>query len=214
MPVQAAGREERRFGQVEVGNEQARLAVRLPAEHGPVGARHSGGAGGAFDGAVDGGEEAGIFGGAAEGGLLVEGVGGIGEGRRAIAAGLGLVVVRMEDHLRAAEGGPANGLGIAPAFVANGDAEGQRAGLEDATLGAGRVAGLFGGVELDLVLKAADPAVGVDDQRGEPELVIDEAFRAEDNGDLALGGRGGDGLPGVVEEVGVRSAPTARYPGT
>ena len=58
---------------------------------------------------------------------------------RPIAAGLGLVEVRMEDDVRAVARGPAHGLRIAPALVADGDAERQRAGREDATAGAGAI---------------------------------------------------------------------------
>jgi hypothetical protein len=49
----------------------------------------------------------------------------------------------MEDDLGAVADGPANGFGVAPAFVADGDAEGEVAGLEDLAGLAGGVSSLF-----------------------------------------------------------------------
>ena len=108
---------------------------------------------------------AGVLGGAAQRRLLVKRVRGIGERRRPIAARLGFVEVRMEHDVRAAPRGPADRLRIAPALVADRDAERQRAGLEHAAPGARRVGALLRWIELHLVLEAGDRSVAVDDQR-------------------------------------------------
>ena len=50
--------------------------------------------------------------------------------------------------------------------MADRDAESQRASFERAASGAGRVRGLFRGVDLDLVLKAGERSVLIDHQRG------------------------------------------------
>jgi len=53
-------------------------------------------------------------------------------------------------------------------------------------------------------IRRSVPGVGVDDQGGGAEGGFDEAFGAEDHGDvLAGGGRGENGV-GVAEESGVR----------
>src|SRR5947209_1758432 len=56
----------------------------------------------------------------------------IGETRGPVTAGLGFVEMRVEHDLCAVPGGPADRFRIAPTFMANGDSECQRAGLEKA----------------------------------------------------------------------------------
>ena len=82
----------------------------------------------------------------------MEGVGGVGKGLGLVAAGFGFVKMGVEDDVGASAGGPADCLRVAPAFVADGDAELQVAALEEMALGAGGVGFVLGGVELDLVL--------------------------------------------------------------
>lgn len=52
-------------------------------------------------------------------------------------AGFGFVEVGMEDNVGTATGGPADGFRVAPAFVADGDAQGKGIDFEDTTVGAG-----------------------------------------------------------------------------
>jgi hypothetical protein len=60
-----------------------------------------------------------------------------------VAARLCNVGVRMEDDLRAALRGPAHGFRVAPPFVADRDAEGQRTALEETSPVAARVGDLL-----------------------------------------------------------------------
>src|SRR5271157_2879334 len=106
-------------------------------------------------------EKAGVLGGAAQGCFLMESVRGIGETRRPVTAGLGFVDMRVEHDLRAAPRSPSDRFRIAPAFMANGDAECQRAGLKNAPLGAGRRGAVLAGVELDFVLEAGNGSIAI-----------------------------------------------------
>ena len=113
----------------------------------------------------------------------------------------------MEDDLGAQlRTSPANGFGVTPTFVADGDAEGERAGAEDA---AGWCRGcrspLPWGAQLDLVLKAERllPSRSMMRAVGEEGVVVGDAFGAEDDGEVGAAGGGGDGLVGVGEEGGV-----------
>jgi hypothetical protein len=109
----------------------------------------------------------------------------------------------VEDDLGAVADGPANGLGIAPAFMADGDAEGEVSGAENVPGLAGGVGVLFLGGELDFVLEAGDGAVAMDDEDGGAEGVVHETFGSKDNGDVGAAGGVGDGLVGAIEEGGV-----------
>ena len=97
----------------------------------------------------------------------MERVRGIGESRGPVTAGLGFVEMRVEHDVCAVPGGPADRFRIAPTFMADGDAECQRAGLENPPAGTGRIDALLGGIELDFVLETGDRSVSIDDQRGE-----------------------------------------------
>src|SRR6202043_3032381 len=109
------------------------FSVGLIAEQSAVGAHDRRGAGGAGAGAVDRRDVASVFGGSAQYGFFVE--------------------VGMEDDLRTAPGGPADGFRITPAFMADGDAEGQRTRIEDLAATAGRIGALFGRIDLNFVLE-------------------------------------------------------------
>ena len=109
--------------------------------------------------------------------------------------------------------GPADRFRIAPAFMADRDAERQRTGLENAPPGARRIGALLGGIDLDFVLEAGDRSVSIDDQRGGQQRAVDDAFGAENDRDVAFRGGRGDGGPGAFEERRVgRRHPLARRP--
>ena len=112
----------------------------------------------------------------------------IGEARRQVAAGLGFVEMRVEHDVRTTPGGPADRFRIAPAFMADRDTKRQRAGLENAPPDPGEDA-ILGRVELDFVLKTGDSSVAIDDQCGDA-AAIDDTLGAENNGEVAAGGRG------------------------
>src|SRR5205814_4041893 len=85
--------------------------------------------------------------------LFVKRVRRIGERRGAIRVRLRLMEMRMKHHLCSVPSGPANRFRIAPAFVADRDAESQVADVKDAAHCSGRVRALLAGVDLHLVLK-------------------------------------------------------------
>src|SRR5207244_1066007 len=60
---------------------------------------------------------------------------------------------------------------------------------------------LFGGVDLDLVLKARDRSVLMDNQGGRHECTVNKAFRSENDGEVCLRGCLGDDGPGAFEEL-------------
>src|SRR5579871_4273304 len=105
----------------------------------------------------------------------------MGEGRGPVAARLGFAEMRMEDDLCAAASGPTNRFRISPAFMANGHAESQRAGLKDASFRARPVSAVFGGVHLDFVLKACDGSVSIDDEGCDSQRAFDDAFGAQND---------------------------------
>lgn len=180
------------------------MAVGLGTEERPVGTDDGGRGGRTGGGTVDGGEEAGVFGGTAEGGFFVEGVGWVSERGRLVSAGLGFVEVGVKNDVGAAAGGPTNGFRVTPAFVADGDAEGEGPGVEQLACGAGRIGGLFGGVELHLILEAGAGAIGIHDKGCDHKGLVDEALGAEDDRDAGVGGGRGDSRVGVFEEADIR----------
>src|SRR5262249_41660970 len=190
---------------IDVDDEEARLAVRLVGEQGAVGARDRRRRRRSGRGVVDAGEEDGVLGGAAEDRVLVKAAARIAERGRPERALLGRMVVRMEDEPGAAAREVPDRLGVAPAFVADHDAEADAADLVEGALdAAARVGRVLARIELRLVLEAEPPALLVDDERGGAQTVVDDALGAEHDGD-ARGARGlGDGRPGTLEERRVR----------
>ena len=59
----------------------------------------------------------------------------------------------MKDNVGTATGGPTDGVGVTPALITDGDAEGERAGLEDTTFRAEGVDRILGGVKLNRILE-------------------------------------------------------------
>ena len=118
------GEQSGRFAEVEIGEEQPRLAVRLEAEQRAVRTSDRRGGAGALARAIHRSEVAGVLRRATEHRLLVERVAGIGECGRAVASGFGDMRMRVKDDLRTPAGGPPHGLGISPAFMADHHAEG------------------------------------------------------------------------------------------
>ena len=88
--------------------------------------------------------------------------------------------------------------------MANGDAECQRARLEDAPPRPGGIDTLLGGVDLDFVLETGDGPIPIDDQCGDEQGVINQTFGAENNRKPCLCGGCGNRGPGALEERGVR----------
>ena len=107
-------------------------------------------------------------------------VGGITESRGPKAPGLRFMEMRVEDDLCALPHRRTDGFWIAPPFMADDDPESQRSGAKDAPSRAVCVERLDGRIELDLVLKPGDRSVRIDDERGEHEAVVDEAFGSDD----------------------------------
>src|SRR5207247_8808272 len=99
--------------------------------------------------------------------------------------------------------GPADGLWIPPAFVADRDTEGQGGGLKDTTARAWCIDALFRGVDLDLVLKARYQSVLIDNHGSRYQCAVNEAFRSENDGDVCFRGCSGDDGPGAFEELGI-----------
>ena len=147
----------------------------------------------------------------------MEGVRGVGERRRDVAAGLGLVEVGMQDELRSAPRREADRLGIAPTFVADGDAERQRTGLEHASPRARRVRAVFGGIHLRLVLKSDDRSVPIEDDRRDPQVAVDHALGADDRDEPGLCARRCEAGPCSFEKSRIRrqhdmrADPVSRY---
>jgi len=106
----------------------------------------------------------------------------------------------MEDDLRTAPCGRAHRLGVPPAFVADDDAERERADREDAARRPGRVRGVLRRVELHLVLEPEARAVRPEDERRREECLPLEALRSEDDADVCLPRGLGYALPRVREE--------------
>ncbi len=113
--------------------------------------------------------------------------------------------MRVEHDVGSPPRGPADGLRIAKAFVANRDAERQRPGLKHAALGARRVNALFRRIELDLVLKSGDRTIRIDHERANQQSVVDQPLRSQNHGDLGFGRGCGDDGPGVLEETAIGS---------
>ncbi len=84
----------------------------------------------------------------------------MGKNRGGITARLSIVEMRMEHHVCATPGRPADRLRISPAFMANGDPECQMTSLENAPLATRRVGALLAGIELNLILEPGNRAVG------------------------------------------------------
>src|SRR5262249_7548417 len=166
---------------VDVRDEQPWFAVGLKAEQGSVGPYHSRSRWRPGARKIYGCEIAGILSGAAQDRFLVEGVRGIGETRGHVTARLGFVEMRVEHDMRAASHGPADRFWIAPALMADHNAEYQGAGLKDAPPQTGRIDSLLRGIELDFVLKTGYASVSIDDQCSSQKGPIDNSFRAENN---------------------------------
>ena len=116
----------------------------------------------------------------------MECVRGIGETLGRVAAWLCFVKMRMEDDLRALPRGPSHGFGIAPPFMADRDAERQRAGLKYPPARTERIRSLLRRVDLDLVLKTRGRAIPVDDQRGGEQSVACKSLGTENNRNASL----------------------------
>jgi hypothetical protein len=112
--------------------------------------------------------------------------------------------MRVEHDVCAMPGGPSDRFRIAPTLVTDGNTEHERAGLKNLPPGSGRIRLVLRGVELDLVLEASDRSVSIDDQCGDQEGGVDDAFGAENNGEVrSCGGCRNDG-PCAFEEHRVR----------
>src|SRR5262245_62332082 len=86
----------------------------------------------------------------------------------------------MEDDLGAARSRPPDGLGIAPAFVADRDAELGPVDVEELPAVPWDVEPILGRVELGLGLTSLDPPLGVDDDGSDLSARLGEPFRPED----------------------------------
>jgi len=163
-----------RFGyearpEVEVCDQQARLAIGLVAKQASVRGGDGRCRGGVGRGAIHACDEARVLGGATQDRLLVEAVSRIGipVGRKCTR--LGLRVVRVEDHLSAASRCPADGLGIAKALVADAHAKAQRPRAEQLAFIARLVEVPFARIELYLVLVVRPVLTIATRGRGEPD---------------------------------------------
>src|ERR1700677_541910 len=107
----------------------------------------------------------------------------------------------MEHYVRALPRGETHGLRITPALVANGNTEGEVAGMEDAALGAGPEQSISRGVELTLVLPSLDSAIGIEHEAGYAKTALNKALRAQNDGDLCFCRGSGDLRPGMLQEV-------------
>ena len=122
----------RREREVEVGDEEAFLAVRLEREERAVGLHDRRRRRRALRRVVARRDPDRVLGRAAEERLLVERVRRVRERRRRVAARPAQLEVRVEDDLRAVARGAAHRLGVAPALVADHDAERERSDREHA----------------------------------------------------------------------------------
>jgi len=112
--------------------------------------------------------------------------------------------MRVEHDVRAAASGPSDRLRIAPTFMANGDSEFQRPGLENVPPGTGRIGSILGGIELNFVLETGDRSIAVDDQSRDSKHIVDNAFGAKNNRKFRLRGRRRNRGPSAFEELGIR----------
>jgi len=114
---------------------------------------------------------------------------GIGERRRHVTATFRNVEVRMKDRLCSVLHCPPHRFRITPAFMTDGDAKRKRAYSKNVTPRARNLRTLLRWVELHFVLETRNAAVGVDDQRGDPQSTINLAFRTQNHCDRSfLGG--------------------------
>src|SRR5581483_3437397 len=104
-----------------------------------------------------------------------------------------------KDDLRPLSRRRARCLRIAPALVADHDTECQISNMEYLTARSRCVGRVLARVELDLVLKAGDAAVGIDDERGEPRRPADDALGAKDHGDVRGTRRVANAEPRLLE---------------
>src|SRR5579864_8860916 len=107
--------------------------------------------------------------------------------------------MRMEDDACAVADEPADGFRIAPTLMTDHDTKCHWTGLEDPPLGTGRIKIVLGRVELHFVLKTGDRSVAVDDQCGDAQGTIDDAFGAEDDRKVCLRGGSSNGRPGAFK---------------
>jgi hypothetical protein len=114
---------------------------------------------------------------------------------------LRLMEVRVKYNVRSPPRGPANGLWIPPAFVADRDTERQGTGAKNSAASPWRICALFRGVDLNLVLKPRDRSVGIDHQGGCNQCSFNKAFRSEHDGHIRLRGRAPDRGPGAFEKI-------------
>src|SRR5258708_26249976 len=105
---------------------------------------------------IDSCEIAGILGGTAQGRFLVKCICGICEDRWLVRTGLRFVKVRVKHNVRSMPYGPTDGFWISPAFVADRDTENHGACMKDTATKAWCVGALFGGIDLNLVLKTGN----------------------------------------------------------
>src|SRR5512144_1629415 len=120
--------------------------------------------------------------------------------------------MRMEHDLCALSNSPANGFRIPPALVADCDAEGERTASKHVTSRPGRVDRLLGRVDLNLVLKARDRSITVDDERRSHNRAIHDAFRTEYDRHVRFRCCHSTGGPRALQEccVGWRHRPSGR----
>src|SRR5450432_11299 len=99
---------------------------------------------------------------------------------------------------------PTHRFWIAPALMANGYTEYDRANLKNTPLGARPIRTLFGGVQLDFVLETGDRPVSIDYQSSDSESTLDKALGAQYHGKIRLRGSGCNKRPGAFEERRIR----------
>jgi GNAT superfamily N-acetyltransferase len=133
----------------------------------------------------------------------VKRIGGIGEYCRTVGTRFRRMEVRMKDDLGSTASRPPHGFRISPAFMANHDTEGQRAGFEDLPKSARRIGSFFRRIDLDLVLKTGDRPIGMDDHRGRSQRVVNESLRAENHRDPGFCRRFTNDVRSTFEETGI-----------
>lgn len=81
-----------------------------------------------------------------------------------VAAGLGLMKMRMKYNMRATPSSPANRFRITPTLMTNHNPEFESAGLEHLPPISGTVGAFLGRVDLNLVLKSEDASIPINNE--------------------------------------------------
>src|SRR5262245_7963901 len=112
--------------------------------------------------------------------------------------------VGMEHDLCAALNRPPYRFGVAPSFMANGNAKCHGSGVENLSSRPWRIHAAFRGIELDFVLEAGGCSIPVENERSDTPVTVDEALGAKNDRHVISRSGSSDPRPRPFEELDVR----------